>query len=128
MRWTWEMAPRVERAFGKLDRPVRVRVVDALDRLVEALGEGIERPMAITEMQGAVGTWRLRVGDYRVVFERLTRAATPAAEKPPAEATGEVPPEPLGTAQEATEGDQADDLIGVVAVIRVGPRGEVYDK
>lgn len=125
------MAPRVERAFGKLDRPVRARVVDALDRLVEALGEGVERPMAITEMQGVVNTWRLRVGDYRVVFERMTRVARSALGELPAEISGEGQPNPLETAPESAvvgEGNLGGELIGVVAVIRVGPRGDVYGR
>lgn len=110
---------------------MRARIVDALDRLVEALGVGVERPMAITEMQGAVDTWRLRVGDYRVVFERLTRVATPAVGELPAEVSGEVQQNPLETAPEAAVGEESDlagVLIGVVAVIRIGPRGDVYDK
>lgn len=54
-----------ERDFKKLDRPVR-------DRIAEALRRAAPRPHEAAEakrLRLAGSFWRLRVGDYRIVFE-----------------------------------------------------------
>jgi mRNA interferase RelE/StbE len=51
-----------------LDRPVRERIVAALDRLAET-GHGDTK-----RLKGTDAEWRLRVGDWRVRFERDGKA------------------------------------------------------
>jgi mRNA interferase RelE/StbE len=52
------------KAFGALDRAVRVRVGKALDRLAEN-----PRPGQATQLVSDPATWRIRVGDWRVLYE-----------------------------------------------------------
>ena len=56
--------PHVERDLKRLDRPIRLRILDKLEWLTENL-ESLS-PKALT------GQWRgmhkLRVGDYRVIY------------------------------------------------------------
>lgn len=53
--------PAALKALSRLSRPDRDRVRAAIDRLPE----GDVRPLA-----GLPGEWRLRVGDWRIRFER----------------------------------------------------------
>jgi mRNA interferase RelE/StbE len=54
---------QAERQLAKLDKPVRLRIIAALERLREAYPVGDLR-----KMQGYEDLWRLRVGDYRIVM------------------------------------------------------------
>jgi mRNA interferase RelE/StbE len=47
-----------------LDLPVQRRILEAIGRLA-ATGQGDVRPL-----QGRAGEYRLRVGDWRVIFSR----------------------------------------------------------
>lgn len=53
---------RAERDLDDLDPPVRGRVVATVRRFAET-GHGDVR-----KLRGAEGRWRLRVGDWRVLF------------------------------------------------------------
>ena len=53
----------------KLPRRVAVRALDAIEAL-----SAQPRPEGCRKIQGAVNLWRLRVGDYRVVYEVLDSA------------------------------------------------------
>ncbi|MBI3972804.1 MAG: type II toxin-antitoxin system RelE/ParE family toxin [Chloroflexi bacterium] len=48
----------------RLDRTVRQRIFDALDRFVADPGHADRR-----KLQGQADEWRLRVGDYRVRYQ-----------------------------------------------------------
>lgn len=52
------------RALSKLDKPIRRRVQMAIDRLADDA-----RPPGARALAGRPGCLRLRVGDYRVVYE-----------------------------------------------------------
>ncbi len=52
------------RALAKLDKPIRRRVQAAIDRL----GDG-PRPAGVRAQSGHAGLLRLRVGDYRVIYQ-----------------------------------------------------------
>lgn len=52
------------RALAKLDKPVRRRVQVAIDGLAED-----PRPRGVRALVDRPGLLRLRVGDYRVVYE-----------------------------------------------------------
>ena len=66
MAWRIEVAARVEKAIGKLDPPVRERIVRFLyERLAR-----VEDPRNIGEaLKGSRygELWRYRVGDYRLI-------------------------------------------------------------
>lgn len=66
--WRVEFTPRAMRDMRRLDPPVRRRVYDALDRLVS------EHPTGdVIRLKGSA-EWRLRVGDWRVLFGRYPEA------------------------------------------------------
>jgi mRNA interferase RelE/StbE len=60
----WSFSARAGRDFKRLDRPVQRRVISALDRLTDDPPAGDVVKLANTD------EWRLRVGDWRVRFER----------------------------------------------------------
>lgn len=53
---------RAERDLDNLDPPIRDRVVDVLRRFADA-GHG-----DVKKLKGVDDRWRLRVGDWRVLF------------------------------------------------------------
>ena len=58
-----------EREFGKLDRETQERFATAMALLQEASG----RPRSgldIRPLKGLRGMWRLRVGEYRGIYQR----------------------------------------------------------
>jgi mRNA interferase RelE/StbE len=55
--------PGALRALGKLDKPVRRRVQTAIDRL-----QHDPRPNGVVALQGLQTAYRVRVGDYRMVY------------------------------------------------------------
>ena len=61
----WVFTPRAKRDLRRLDQPVQRRVIDALDRLVGDPPAG-----DVVKLTGPGDEWRLRVGDWRVRFQR----------------------------------------------------------
>jgi mRNA interferase RelE/StbE len=61
----WVFTPRAKRDLRRLDQPVQRRVIDALDRLVGDPPAG-----DVVKLTGPDDEWRLRVGDWRVRFQR----------------------------------------------------------
>ena len=55
--------PRAAKELAKLDRQVARRIVSAIDALVEQ-----PRPPGARPLVGYPGLWRIRIGDYRVVY------------------------------------------------------------
>lgn len=62
----WVFSARGRRDFKRLDPPVQRRIVGALDRLTG------DPPAGDVVKLANVDEWRLRVGDWRVRFERDT--------------------------------------------------------
>jgi mRNA interferase RelE/StbE len=58
-----EIARDALRTIVKLDKPVRRRVQAAIDRL-----QTDPRPHGAIALQGLPGAYRIRVGDYRVIY------------------------------------------------------------
>jgi mRNA interferase RelE/StbE len=61
----WVFTPRAKRDLRRLDQPVQRRVIDALDRLVGDPPAG-----DVVKLTGPDDEWRLRIGDWRVRFQR----------------------------------------------------------
>ena len=69
-RWAIRFESRAERDLSRLDRPVKRRVIAALDRLLER-----DPSLDLRRLRGS-DEWRLRVGDWRVRFELDFEART----------------------------------------------------
>ena len=58
------LAPAAARQLRKLDPQTRRRIQAALELLAVE-----PRPPAATRLVGGAGEWRIRTGDYRVIYE-----------------------------------------------------------
>jgi mRNA interferase RelE/StbE len=63
MRWCVILTPAAERGLRGLSEEVERRVVRRLRSL-----RADPRPPGCLKLAGAEGLWRLRVGDYRVIY------------------------------------------------------------
>ncbi len=63
-RWRVDYVRRAERDIRRLDPPVLRRVFAAIERLADD-----DPSLDVLKLSGQE-TWRLRVGDWRVLFER----------------------------------------------------------
>ena len=59
-----EIAPRAVRQLRKLDPPARRRIQAAVELLASD-----PRPPGAKKLVGGEGEWRVRTGDFRVVYE-----------------------------------------------------------
>ena len=59
-----EVSPAAARQLGKLDLPTRRRI----QAVVELLATN-PRPPGAKKLVGGQGEWRVRTGDYRIVYE-----------------------------------------------------------
>ena len=59
-----ELAPRAKRDLKKLPVDVRRRIAPHID----ALGQN-PRPPGVVKLSGEESTYRIRVGEYRIVYE-----------------------------------------------------------
>ncbi len=64
MRYTVSIAPAAFRQLRKLDPTARRRAQAVIDLLAED-----PRPPAARQLVGGAGEWRVRTGDYRVVYD-----------------------------------------------------------
>lgn len=69
MAYTVLLLPAAEREWRKLPREVRTRVNRAMSAL-----EDTPRPRGAIKLSGSSDRWRIRVGDYRVIY-RIDDAA-----------------------------------------------------
>jgi mRNA interferase RelE/StbE len=58
------LSPVATRQLRKFDPPARRRVQAAIDLLADD-----PRPPAATRLVGGAGEWRVRTGDYRIIYE-----------------------------------------------------------
>jgi mRNA interferase RelE/StbE len=58
-----EITREALRAMSKLDKPIRRRVQSAIDEL-----QADPRPHGAIALQGLSGAYRIRIGDYRVIY------------------------------------------------------------
>ena len=66
MTYRVTLAPLAARQLHKLDPPVRRRIQAAIELLADN-----PRPPTATRLVGGSGEWRVRTGDYRIVYELL---------------------------------------------------------
>jgi mRNA interferase RelE/StbE len=64
MTYRVEVAPAALRQLRKLDPPARRRVQAAIELLADQ-----PRPSGAKKLVGGKGEWRVRTGDYRIVYE-----------------------------------------------------------
>ena len=64
MAYRIEFAPRADRQFRALERSLQVR----LRRRIDSLAEN-PRPQGIKKLEGEEDLYRLRVGDYRIIYQ-----------------------------------------------------------
>lgn len=59
-----EFKPSAARQFRRLDRPIQVRISSAIDALAQN-----PRPSGVEKLRSEEELFRIRVGDYRVVYQ-----------------------------------------------------------
>lgn len=64
MSYQVEFTPAAKRQIKKLIEPVQLAIVERLEQLAEN-----PRPPGALKMQGAESLYRIRVGDYRIIYE-----------------------------------------------------------
>lgn len=64
MTYEVQLTPAAARQLRRFDPQARRRVQAAIDLLATE-----PRPPAATRLVGGVGEWRVRTGDYRIVYE-----------------------------------------------------------
>lgn len=64
MTYRITLAPAAARQLRKFEPQVRRRIQAALELL-----SSNPRPPAATQLVGGAGEWRIRTGDYRIVYE-----------------------------------------------------------
>lgn len=63
--YTIEFTAAAAKQLGKLDRQTRRRIQAAIELLAET-----PRPPGAKKLVGGDGEWRVRTGDYRIVYEQ----------------------------------------------------------
>lgn len=66
MAWKWEFTEKARDQFKKLDKTIQKRVIEKLNFWITT-----EKPLEFAEIlvNYDLGTYRFRVGDYRIVFD-----------------------------------------------------------
>lgn len=64
MTYSVRIAPAAQRQLRKFDPPVRRRIQAAIDLLAQD-----PRPPKAIQLVGGSGEWRVRTGDYRIIYE-----------------------------------------------------------
>ena len=64
MTFAIELSPAAARELRKFDPTVRRRIQAVLELLAQD-----PRPPAAKRLEGGAGEWRVRTGDYRVIYE-----------------------------------------------------------
>jgi mRNA interferase RelE/StbE len=64
MAYAVEFSPGAEREFRKLAREIQMRLRPRIDALADD-----PRPAGAKKLKGADDLWRIRAGDYRIVYQ-----------------------------------------------------------
>lgn len=68
MGYVTRFTPHAQRDMFKIPRPDALRILYRLAELQKALDVGGTAPFDVKALRGHSARWRLRVGDYRVVY------------------------------------------------------------
>lgn len=68
MGYVTRFTPHAQRDMLKIPRPDALRILYRLTELQKAMDAGDTSALDIKALQGHHARWRLRVGDYRVVY------------------------------------------------------------
>ncbi|MFD3485469.1 type II toxin-antitoxin system RelE/ParE family toxin [Streptomyces sp. NPDC058665] len=68
MGYVTRFTPHAQRDMLKIPRPDALRILHRLTELQKAMDTGGTAALDIKALQGHNARWRLRVGDYRVVY------------------------------------------------------------
>ena len=71
MTYRVEFTAAAARQMKKLPRPARDRVLEAIDGLADT-----PRPHGAKKLVGEQTAWRIRIGDYRVIYDILDEQLT----------------------------------------------------
>jgi len=63
VRYRIELKRSAERSLAEIENPARVRIARKIDALADN-----PRPPGVEEMKGTEDLWRIRAGDYRVIY------------------------------------------------------------
>jgi len=75
MSWKVEVLPGAEKRLRRLDGKTRSRIVESL-RELERMDNPFQHP-AVRALTGELkGSWRIRVGEHRILFEPLKGSET----------------------------------------------------
>ena len=67
--WTYQFTDSARRQLRKLDRPVQRTILQALEDLLDEFNTpGMPRRPDVKKLAGREREWRLRTGEYRIVF------------------------------------------------------------
>ncbi len=64
MAYRVQFSPSAAKRFSKLDPPIRNRIAPAVDAIVNN-----PRPAGAEKLKGEENAYRIRVGDWRIVYE-----------------------------------------------------------
>ena len=64
MAYQVQILPAAQRQLGRIDFPIRRRISKAIDDLTVD-----PRPAGAKKLVGVPDGWRIRIGDYRVLYE-----------------------------------------------------------
>lgn len=68
MTYRIEVKPQAEKALAKIPNPHRRRIANAIDGLAR-----VPRPPGCRKLTGADEAYRIRVGEYRIVYQIADR-------------------------------------------------------
>ena len=68
MAYRVEVKPQAEKALARIPNPHRRRIARAIDALARK-----PRPAGCVKLTGADNAYRIRVGDYRILYEIVDR-------------------------------------------------------
>ena len=68
MGYVTRFTPHAQRELLKIERPDALRILRRLPELQKAMDGGDTTAFDVKALQGHGARWRLRVGDYRVVY------------------------------------------------------------
>ena len=64
MKYSIEVLPRAIKELEKIPDPLYRRIVSIIDNL-----KYVPRPVSTLKLKGYESRWRIRVGDYRILYE-----------------------------------------------------------